>query len=60
MLVDDNKLLLNHFLQETLANIMVGITKSLKELKGPPRTIELKIKKLSEPVNVNAHKYSWG
>jgi len=31
--------------------------KGLKELEEPPRTIELKIKKLVKPTNVDAHKY---
>ena len=57
LLVDNSKLPLNHFMQETLANMMLGIMKSLKELEEPPRTIELKIKKLAKPTNVDAHKY---
>jgi len=57
MWVDNSKLPLNHFVQETLANIMIGFTKGLKELKESPRSIEIKIKKLSKPVDVDAHTY---
>jgi hypothetical protein len=57
MWIDNNKLPLNNFMQETLANMMIGIMKGLKELEEPPRTIELKIKKLAKPINVDAHKY---
>jgi len=45
MWVDNSKLPLNHFMQETLANMMIGIMKGLKELEEPPRTIELKNQK---------------
>jgi len=57
MWVNDHKLPLNHFVQETLANIVVGFTKALKELEETPKNIELKIKKLSKPVGVDAHTY---
>ncbi len=57
MWVNDRKLLLNHFVQETLANIIVGFTKALKELEETPKSIELKIKKLPKSVDVDAHVY---
>lgn len=57
MRVNNRKLPLNHFMQETLANMMIGITKTLKELKEPPTNIEIRIKKLAKPVNVDAHTY---
>lgn len=57
MWVNGNKLPLNHFVQETLANMMSGFLKTLKELEEPPRNIELKIKKLPKPIEVDAHTY---
>jgi len=55
--VNNRKLPLNHFVQETLANMMVGFLKTLKELEGSPRSIEIKIKKLTKPIDVDAHTY---
>lgn len=55
--VDGKKLPLNHMMQETLANIMMGYTKTLKGSDVTPETIEVKIKKLSKPKEVDAHKY---
>ena len=43
MLVDGHELPLNHFVQETIANIMVGFSKTLKGLEAPPEKIEIKI-----------------
>ena len=57
MSVDGSNLPLNHFVQETLANMIIGFTKTLKELKVSPTHIEIKIKKLSKPVDVDAHTY---
>lgn len=57
MLVNNRKLPLNHFVQETLANMMVGFLKTLKELEESPRSIEIKIKKLGKPMDVDAHTY---
>jgi len=57
MWVNNRKLPLNHFVQETLANIMVGFLKGLKELEESPRNIEIKIKKLAKPMDVDAHTY---
>ena len=57
LLVDNSKLPLNHFMQETLANVIIGIMKGLKELEEPPRTIELRIRKLAKPTSVDAHQY---
>jgi hypothetical protein len=49
---------LNHFVQETLANMMVGFLKTLKEVGDEePTTIEVRIKKLPTSVTVDAHKY---
>lgn len=55
--VNNRRLPLNHFVQETLANVMMGFLKSLKELEESPKTIELKITKLAKPVDVDAHTY---
>lgn len=49
---------LNHFMQETLANLMVGFLKTLKEVgKEEPTSIEIKIKRLQKQVEVDAHTY---
>lgn len=56
--VDKINLPLNHFVQETLANMMVGFLKTLKEVDvEEPTTIEVRIKKLPTSVEVDAHKY---
>ncbi len=56
--VDKINLPLNHFVQETLANMMVGFLKTLKEVGDEePTTIEVRIKKLPTSVTVDAHKY---
>lgn len=57
MWVNTRQLPLNHFVQETLANMMVGFLKTLKELEEPPKNIEIKIKKLAKPMDVDAHTY---
>lgn len=57
MWVDGEKLSLNHFVQETIANVMLGFSKTLKGLDSTPEKMEVKIKKLSKPVNVDAHTY---
>jgi hypothetical protein len=57
MWLNDRKLPLNHFVQETLANMMTGFLKTLKEADEPPRSITIKIKKLSKPTDVDAHTY---
>jgi hypothetical protein len=57
MWVDGHKLPLNHFMQETIANVMVGFSKTLKGLEVSPEKIEVKIKKLPKQVEVDAHTY---
>ena len=57
MWVDRKKVPLNHMMQETIANIMMGFSKMLKGLDVAPETVEVKIKKLSQPKNVDAHTY---
>ena len=58
MFVDGNKLPLNNFVQETIGNIMMGFSKALKGLDvAAPEMIEVKIKRLSKPANVDAHVY---
>jgi hypothetical protein len=58
MRVNNIRLPLNHFVQETLANIMVGFLKTLKET-GPeaPTSIDVRIKRLPKQVEVDAHTY---
>jgi hypothetical protein len=55
--VDGKQLPLNNMMQETLANILSGYTKTLKGTDAAPESIEVKVKKLSKPVNVDAHTY---
>ncbi len=58
MYVDGKKLPLNNFVQETVGNILVGISKTLKGLDAqPPDRIEVKIKRLLQPSDVDAHVY---
>ena len=58
MYVDGNKLPLNNFVQETIGNIMAGFSKTLKGLDATePDLIEVKIKRLSQPAEVDAHIY---
>ena len=57
MWVDGRKLPLNHFVQETIANVMVGFSKTLKGMDAAPEKIEVKIKKLAKPVEADAHTY---
>jgi hypothetical protein len=57
MWVDGHKLPLNHFVQETIANVMVGFSKTLKGLDAVPEKIEVKIRKLSKPEDADAHTY---
>jgi hypothetical protein len=56
--VDGNKLPLNNFVQETIGNIMMGFSKTLKGLDATvPDLIEVKIKRLAAPAAVDAHVY---
>ena len=57
MYIDGNKLPLNNFVQETIGNIMAGFSKSLKGLDVAPEMIEVKIKRLAKPADVDAHVY---
>jgi IS4 transposase len=56
--VDSIRLPLNHFMQETLANMLIGFLKTLKQVEGEaPTSMEIKIKKLPKQVEVDAHTY---
>jgi hypothetical protein len=57
MRVNNAKIPLNHFVQETLANMMIGLLKTLKEVETAPTIIDIKIKKLPKQVEVDAHTY---
>ena len=57
MLVDGKKLPLNHMMQETIANVLVGFSKTLKGTETSPHSIEVKIKKLPKQIDVDAHTY---
>jgi len=56
--VNNVRLPLNHFMQEALANMMVGLLKTLKGTgKEEPASIEVRIKRLPKEVEVDAHTY---
>ena len=55
--VDGKQLALNNMMQETLANVLVGFSKTLKGSDAAPQTLEVKVKKLRKPVDVDAHTY---
>jgi hypothetical protein len=58
MIVDGKELPLNNFVQETIGNIMLGFSKTLKGIEeATPDFIEVKIKRLSKPADVDAHVY---
>lgn len=57
MWIDGKQLPLNHMMQETIANIMLGFSKTLKGTEESAEKIEVKIKKLPQQVNVDAHTY---
>jgi hypothetical protein len=58
MYIDGNNFPLNNFVQETIGNIMMGFSKTLKGLDAAaPDLIEVKIKHLSKPADVDAHIY---
>jgi hypothetical protein len=57
MSVDGKELPLNNFVQETIGNIMAGFSKTLKGLDEAPEMIEVKIKRLPTPSEVDAHVY---
>lgn len=55
--VNGKKLQLNHFIQETVANMIVGLLKTLKEVDESEKSIEIKIEKMKETKTVDAHTY---
>ncbi len=55
--VDGKQLPLNHMMQETIGNILTGFSKTLKGAEEPPEKIEVKIKRLHQSVDVDAHTY---
>ena len=57
MWIDGKLLPLNHMMQETLANVLLGFSKTLKGLDSAPEKIEVKITKLPQPKEVDAHTY---
>ena len=58
MQVNNVRLPLNYFMQETLANVMIGFLKTLKEVgEEAPTSIEIRIKKLPKQVEVDARTY---
>jgi hypothetical protein len=57
MWIDGIKLPLNYMMQETIANIMFGLSKTLKGTDGKPEKIEIKIRRPPKPEEVDAHTY---
>ncbi|MCW4051638.1 MAG: hypothetical protein NWE78_00325 [Candidatus Bathyarchaeota archaeon] len=55
--VNEHKLALNHFVQETLANVIIGFLRTLKHSEEMPWNIEITITRLSEQIDVDAHTY---
>ena len=54
--INGKKIPLNHFIQETLANMLIGFLKTLK-VDEVEKTIELKITKMEKVTQVDAHTY---
>jgi hypothetical protein len=57
MWVDGKQLPLNNMMQETIGNIMTGFSKTLKGAEESAEKIEVKIKRLHQTVDVDAHIY---
>lgn len=55
--MDGKKLPLNNMMQETLANVVLGFSKTLKGTDAMPESVEVKVKKLTKPASVDAHTY---
>jgi len=55
--VDGKQLYLNHMMQETLGNILLGFSRSLKGAGDSPEKIKVKVEKLHQTVKVDAHTY---
>ena len=55
--VNGKKLPLNHFIQETFANMIIGFLKTLKEVDEVEKLVEIQIKKLDRRATVDAHTY---
>jgi hypothetical protein len=57
MRVNGEKIPLNHFVQETMANVMMGFLRTLKEIRDSPTTLEIKIKQLPKEMDIDSHTY---
>ena len=57
MRVNGTKIPLNHFNREAVANMMIGLLKTLKVESESPGSIDVQIKKLPKQVVVDAHTY---
>ena len=58
MYVDEAKLPLNNFVQEIIGNIMIGFLKTLKGIdNAKTELVEVKIRRLRQPADVDAHVY---
>ena len=54
--VNDTSVPLNNFIQETIANMVVGLLKTLKAVDEHENIIEIKITRV-DPRGVDAHTY---
>jgi len=57
MRVNGEKIPLNHFVQETVANVLMSFLKTLKEIRENPTTLEIKIRQLPREADVDSHTY---
>lgn len=55
--IDGKQLPLNHMMQETLGNILSGFAKTLKGAEEDAKKIEVKVKRLHQTADVDAHTY---
>jgi hypothetical protein len=57
MWIDGQKMTLNHFVQETIAKVVLGFSITLKGLDSAPEKIKVKISKLAKLIKVDAYTY---
>ncbi len=55
--LDGTQLPLNHMMQETLGNILMGFSKTLKGSEEMAEKIEVRVKRLHQAMDVDAHTY---
>jgi len=58
MWVNNIRVPLNNYIQETLANMILGFSKTLKQVEGETlASIEIRIKRIPKQDEVDAHTY---